>query len=143
MKKKQPNKWAQIKNSNIQYLSNSGMGGIGKAEDFGRIRSFGDKNTAISYDGQKVERQDWFYAEGYDMVRAIPYELHFIWEDKSGKKGRWAFLCTCGSIAGIISYKEVSSLMSIENKGYVLGCIAHTASKQNTGIGRHADGSTE
>lgn len=139
-KQKQPNRWSKIKEGNFQYLNS--MGGV-KAQDFARIRSFGDKNSAITYDGLKVERQEWFFAEGYNMVRAVPYELHFVYEDKSGKPGRWSFMCTCGSLAGIISYKEVATLMSIENKGYILGCIAHTASKQNTGVGTHADGSHE
>jgi len=79
------------------------------------------------------------------MVKTIPYELHFCYEDKSKKIGRWAFMCTCGSIAGIISYKEMKSLMTVtgNENGYVLACVAHTSSKQNTGIGMHADWSHE
>ena len=113
---------------------------------FARIKKWGgDKNSAVTFDNIKVERQELIYAEGYGMVKPIPYELHFIYEDKSKKKGRWAFMCTCGSIAGIISYKEMTQMMTVEGTeaGYVLACVAHTASKQNTGIGRHADGSTE
>jgi len=128
-----------IKNENLRYIL------AGQASDFARIRSWGDKNSAITHDGLKVERQELLYAEGYGMVKVIPYELHFIYEDKSRKKGRWAFMCTCGSIAGIISYKEMVKLMTVVGNevGYVLACISHTTSKQNVGVGKHADGSTE
>lgn len=113
---------------------------------FSKIKSWGgDKNTAMTHDNIKVERQELIYAEGYGIVKPIPYELHFIYEDKSDNKGRWSFMCTCGSLAGIVSYNEMKSLMTVQGieTGYVLACIAHLSSKQNTGIGRHADNSTE
>ena len=118
----------------------------GTVVEFSKIKSWGgDKNSAITHDGLRVERQDLLYAEGYGMVKTIPYELHFIYEDKSGRRGRWAFMCTCGSIAGIISYNEMVKMMTVQGTeaGFVLACIAHTTSKQEIGVGKHADGSTE
>ena len=112
-------------------------------QNFASIRSWGDKNSATTHDGLKVERQDYIFIEGYGMVKCVPYELHFVWEDKSGKRGRWVFMCSCGSPAGIISYKAMSGMMSPELGEYVLCCLAHTTSKMNTGIGRHADNSSE
>ena len=61
--------------------------------EFGTIRGWGDKNKATTHDGLTVERQEYIFVEGYGMVRAVPYELHFIWEDKSKKRGRWVFMC--------------------------------------------------
>ena len=111
--------------------------------DFARIRGWGDKNKATTHDNLEVERQEYLFIEGYNMVKCVPYELHFTYEDKSKKRGRWVFMCTCGSPAGIVSYKAMAGMMSPTLGEYVLCCLAHTSSKQNTGIGRHADGSTE
>ena len=61
--------------------------------DFGTIRGWGDKNKATTHDGLTVERQEYIFVEGYGMVKCVPYELHFIWEDKSKKRGRWVFMC--------------------------------------------------
>lgn len=135
---------SKIAKRNLELTKKMGIVGS-QVKDFARIRSWGDKGKAITHDGLEVERQDFFFAEGYGIVKTIPYELHFVFEDKSKKKGRWAFMCTCGSLAGIISYNEVKHLMTVngDEPGYVLACIAHTTSKQNIGIGRHADGSTE
>jgi len=137
-------KWKKTKLNNLQYIPQMGSQQT-PVTDFARVRSWGDKNSATTHDGIKVEKQDLIYAEGYGLVKCVPYELHFIFEDKSKKKGRWAFMCTCGSIAGIISYNEVKNLMTVQGTetGYILACISHTTSKQNIGIGRHADGSTE
>ncbi len=137
-----------MRNKNIVQINHSlleGMGGqvTNKPDGYARIRSWGDKNTAETHDGIKVSRQEYIYAEGYGVVRCCPYELHFVYEDKSGKKGRWAYMCTCGSIAGIISYKDVKTLMSPTLGEYILACVHHTATKQNTGVGSHADGSHE
>lgn len=116
---------------------------VKNVKDFGTIRGWGDKNTATTYDGLLVERQEYIFVEGYGMVRCVPYELHFIWEDKSKKIGRWSFMCSCGSPAGIISYKAMSGMMSPKLGEHVLCCLSHTSSKMNTGIGRHADDSSE
>lgn len=121
------------------------MGPLGQqVRDFARIRSFNDKNTAITHDGLKVERTDKIFCEGYGWVETLPSMMHFVYEDKSNKLGRWSYMCTCGSISGIISWKELGQVMDIRGKGgYALACIAGVTSKQNTGIFRHADGSTE
>jgi len=137
-------KWEATKLGNLKYIPKMGSTQA-PVTDFARIRSWGDKNSAITHDGLKVERQDLFYAEGYGMVKALDTHMHFIFEDKSNKKGRWVHMCTCGSLGGIISYNEIKSLVTVEGteSGYVLVCIAGLTSKQNTGIFRHADGSTE
>lgn len=131
--------------TNSSFLSRAGNVGR-EVKGFAKIRSFNSKNSAWTHDGLKVERQEFIYAEGYGLVRCANYELHFLYEDKSKKIGRWSYLCTCGSIAGIVSYKEISGLMtpSMQNLGeYVMVCINHTATKQNTGVGVHADNSHE
>jgi hypothetical protein len=137
-------KWKKSKLENLKYIPQMGSTQT-PVTDFARVRSWGDKNSATTHDGLKVERQEFLYAEGYGLVRCVPYELHFIFEDKSKKIGRWVYMCTCGSIAGIISYNDVNKLMTVQGteKGYVLACVAHTTSKQNVGIGKHIDGSTE
>lgn len=136
-------KWKKTKLNNLKYIPKMGSSQT-PVTDFATIKTWGDKNSAVTHDGTKVERMEFIYAEGYGVVKCAPYELHFVFEDKSKKKGRWAYMCTCGSIAGIIAWKEIKNLMSIQGEhGYVLACIAHTASKQNLGIGSHADGSHE
>lgn len=137
-----------MKKKNINQINHSLLEGMGnqtvsKPSDYARIRSWGDKNHATTHDGLQVERQDYIFVEGYGMVRMCPYELHFLFEDKSKKVGRWAYLCTCGSIAGVVSYKELKGLLSPELGEYIMVCIHHMATKQNTGLGSHADGSHE
>lgn len=132
-----------IKETNTGFISQ--MGALGQqVKDFAKIRSWGDKNSAITLDGLKVERTDKIFCEGYGWVEVIPTSLHFVYEDKSKKIGRWAYMCTCGSISGIISWKELGSIMDIRGKeGYALACVAGVTSKQNLGTFKHADGSTE
>lgn len=112
---------------------------------YAKIRSFNSKNEAVTFDRLKVERTEFLYAEGYGLVKCVGYELHFVYEDMSKKSGRWSFMCTCGSPAGIISYNEVKHLMTVTGleKGFILACISHTTSKQNVGVGKHADNSSE
>lgn len=116
--------------------------------NYAKIRSWGDKNTATTHDGDIVTRQPWYFEEEWGIITCIPYELHFIYKDPHSEgakaiKYRWAYMCTCGSPAGIVAYSAMSGMITAEKKGFVLCCMAHTASKANTGIGRHADGSTE
>ncbi len=137
-----------MRKKNIAQINHSlleGMGGqkINQPSDFARIRSFGDKNSAITHDGIKVFRREFIFVEGYGMVKTLPTTMHFVYEDTSRKRGRWVYMCTCGSICGIVSYKEVPTLISPELGEYVLACIHGLSSKQNTGIFKHADGSTE
>jgi len=137
-------RWESTKLGNLKYLPTIGSTQA-PVTDFARIRSWGDKNSAITHDGLKVERQDLFYAEGYGIVKCLPTTMHFIFEDKSKKHGRWLLMCTCGSIAGIISYNEIKSLVTVDGteSGYILACVAGLTNKHHTGIFRHADNSTE
>lgn len=134
------NKWKQIKEGNYKLLS--GMSGE-SPKDFSRIRSFNDKNSAITHDGIRVERLEFLFVEGYGMVKNLPTTMHFCYEDTSGKLGRWVYMCSCGSPAGIISYNEIKTLITAEATGYIMACLSGVSNKQATGIFRHADGSTE
>jgi hypothetical protein len=127
------------------------MGEVGKqVGSFAKIRSMGDKNTAITLDGDMVERSEILFIEGYGIVTCVPYELHFVYIDPRSLdtprriRGRWGIMCTCGSMAGVISYNEVKGLMTIEGlKGKAVGCLMHTQTKQDNQRGVHADGSHE
>ncbi len=138
------------KYDNIGYAK-SHFGEMGKqVTGFASIRSFGDKNTAITHDGDKVERQELLYVEGYGLIPCTPYELHFVYIDPRSENtprriiGRWGLMCTCGSMAGVISYNELKTLMTVNGqRGYIIGCHAHTQAKHVTGVGKHADGSSE
>jgi len=137
-----------MKNKQINQINHSLLEGIGgqlatKPSDFSRIRSWGDKNSAETHDGIKVYRQEFIFVEGYGMVKCPPTTMHFVYEDTSKKRGRWTYMCTCGSIAGIVSYKDIAGLISPELGEYVLMCIHGLSHKQHTGIFKHADGSTE
>jgi len=132
----------------IVQINHSLLDGMGnnnsvKPSDFARIRNWGDKNSAITHDGERVERREYYFIEGYGMVKCLPTTMHFVFEDTSKKKGRWTWMCTCGSLAGIVSYKELVGLISPELGEYVLACIHGLSHKQATGIFKHADGSTE
>lgn len=118
---------------------------LSRVGGYAKIRSFGDKNNATTHDGLSVHRSDSIYIEGYGLVTCTPYELHFVYEDKSKKIGRWSFMCTCGSPAGIISYNSpINKLMSKPTDGgYILSCLSHTSTKDSMGVGKHSDGSTE
>lgn len=135
--------WKEVKAGNFKLLSSMGIRETPK--DFSRIRSFNGKNSAITHDGVKVERLEFLFIEGYGMVKNLPTTMHFCYEDKSKKLGRWVFMCSCGSPGGIISYNELKSIMTVDGTevGYILACLAGVASKKNTGIFRHADNSTE
>ena len=132
-----------VKQTNFGYIKTYGGKVAEQVKSFAKIRSWGDKNSAITFDNVRVERQDFIFVDGYGMVNLTQYELHFLYEDKSKKIGRWSYMCTCGSIGGVVSYKELVGLVSPKLGEYVMVCIAHMASKQNSGIGNHADGSTE
>lgn len=132
-----------LKQTNTGYINQ--MGELGKqVKDFAKIRSWGDKNSAVTHDGLKVERTDKIFCEGYGWVECLGTTMHFTYEDKSRKLGRWAYMCTCGSLSGIISWKELGTVMDIKGKeGYALACIMGVTNRQNTGIFKHSDGSTE
>lgn len=109
---------------------------------FATIRAFGDKNTATTHDGIKVHRLDSIYFEGFGLVTCAQYSAHFVYEHKSGIVGRWSTMCTCGSPAVIVSYNSpINKLMSKPTDGgFILVCMAHTSTKDNVGVGKHADG---
>lgn len=106
------------------------------------VRSTGDAKRATLHDGTVVERVELIYVEGYGLVRTAPYELHFVYQLPEHIKG-WGLMCTCGSIAGVVGYAAYSKLASPTDTGLIIACVRHTTLKQNEGIGRHADESTE
>lgn len=129
--------------NNDEFMKRLGKMGE-QVKGFSKIRSFNSKNDAITHDGLKVFRMDKILCEGYGWVETLPAIMHFVYEDKSKKIGRWAYMCTCGSPAGIISWKELGQVMDIRGKeGYALACIAGVTSRQNVGVFKHADGSSE
>lgn len=73
------------------YGNNNTM--LDSVKGFGKIKHRGDRLSAVTHDNTRVERVDYFDIEGYGKVKAVPYELHFVWEDKSGKIGRWIYMC--------------------------------------------------
>jgi hypothetical protein len=140
-----------IEQNNFSVIKKYGGSGGNQVKSFASIRSHGDKNSAITHDGDRVERQEFYFCGGYGIVKTCPYELHFIYQDPRSLDnnpnkviGRWEFMCTCGSLAGIVSYKELVGLVSPELGEYILVCNHHTTTKQfDRVIGQHADGSTE
>jgi hypothetical protein len=134
-----------MRNKNAEFIKSMGQAGS-EVKDFARIRSRGDKNSAITHDGIKVERVDKIFCDGYGWVECLPTTMHFIFKDDTRKIGRWGYMCTCGSIAGILSWKELGTIMDIRGKeGYALACVMGVTNRQNPElkIFRHADGSTE
>lgn len=105
------------------------------------VRNQGDLQRATLWDGTVVERQEFLF-DGTELVKTAPYELHFIYAAPKTHKG-WGLFCTCGSIAGTVGLNAYSKLASPTSTGKMIVCVRHTTLKQNDGIGRHADGSTE
>lgn len=124
------NKW------NNEVLKRQGIKGSGNAPKV--VRSVGDAKRATLYDGTVVERTDAIFVDGYGLVKCAPYSVHFLYETPSRIKG-WRYYCTCGSIAGCVGYGVYSSLVSPKSNEYILVCVRHMATKQNTGHGFHAD----
>lgn len=106
------------------------------------VRSVGDAQKATLHDGTVVERQGLIYVEGYGLLQCAPYELHFVYELPKHMNG-WGLMCTCGSIAGVVGYSAYTKLASPTDTGMIIVCVRHTTLKNNEGIGRHADGSSE
>lgn len=116
--------------------------GIDAAYPKAVVRSVGDLKQAELVDGTVVERADKIFVGGYGLIDCCPYELHFIYRVPQHIKG-WSYMCTCGSIAGVAGVKAYSKLITPVGTGLLLVCVRHSATKNNTGIGTHADGSTE
>ena len=106
------------------------------------VRNQGDLKSAKLWDGTIVERQDYLFVDGQGLIKCAPYELHFIYSAPVHHKG-WGLFCSCGSIAGVVGLNAYSKLASPTSTGKMIVCIRHTTLKQNEGIGRHADGSSE
>jgi hypothetical protein len=140
----------RIEQTNTGFIKKYGGDNAKYVSSFSKIRVFNSKNTATTLDGDSVERSEFLYIESYGLVKCMAYELHFIYIDPHSLDtpqritGRWGIMCTCGSMGGVISYKEVKDLMTIDGlKGMVLGCLIHTQTKQDNNWGVHADGSHE
>jgi len=109
-----------------------------------KIRSHGDKNTAVTTDGVTVQREKALYFPEHGLVDCVQYELHFVYENPNKDKiGNWNPMCTCGSRAGIINMRELSTLITVVSNKMIVACQVHTESKKQLGVGKHADGSTE
>ena len=106
------------------------------------VRNVGDAKRATLPDGTVVERQEFIYVDGQGLVRCAPQSVHFVYEAPKTMKG-WGLYCTCGSIAGVVGYGAYSKLASPMSDGKIIACIRMLTEKNNTGISRHADGTTE
>jgi hypothetical protein len=130
-----------INDWNTRELKKRGINRSGVAPTISRNQ--GDLQRATLPDGTVVKRQEYIF-ENLELVKTAPYELHFIYQtpDINRYKG-WSLWCTCGSIAGIVGFSAYSKLASPSSTGKMIVCIRHTTTKNNIGIGQHADGSTE
>lgn len=129
-----------IKDWNEKVLASKGI--KAKAASPKVVRAVGDAKRATLHDGTVVERTELIFVEGYGLIRCAPYELHFIYELPKHIIG-WNLMCTCGSIAGVVGYAAYSKLAAPTDTGMIIACVRHTTLKQNEGIGRHADNSSE
>jgi hypothetical protein len=114
------------------------MSGNGQSKDFtdfsfSIIRQFNSPNKATTVDGYTVTRKEKLFIEEWGaFVPCAPYDTHFIYKDPSNKIGRWLFVCSCGSPAGIVGYNAYKDDAS--NEGAMLVCLHHAQT------GKHADG---
>ena|SRR3972149_1145334 len=106
------------------------------------VKSVGDLQKATLWDGTIVERSEYLFVDGHGLVKCCPYELHFLYCAPKEHKG-YGLMCTCGSIGGVVGLSAYSKLASPTSTGKLIVCIRHTATKNNVGLGTHADGSTE
>jgi hypothetical protein len=102
---------------------------------FSIIKHFGDPGEAVTLDGHKVYRKEKILIPEYGgEVTCAPYDNHFIYEDPTGKRGRWTYMCTCGYGAVITGFEGYKGDASYQGK--MLVCLKHAST------GKHADGST-
>lgn len=132
---------AEINRFNVDQLSRQGIKSYPQAA-YKVVRNVGDLKEAVLWDGTKVSRQESIYVEGYGLVTCVNTELHFVYETPVTMPG-WGLYCTCGSIAGVVGASAYSRLASPTFNGKLLCCIRLLTTKNNTGVGEHADGSHE
>lgn len=106
------------------------------------VRNTGDLKKATLWDGTVVERSEYLFVDGHGFIKCCPYELHFLYSAPKEHIG-YGLMCTCGSIAGVVGLQAYSKLASPTSTGKMIVCIRHTATKNNVGVGVHADGSHE
>ena len=126
---------------NEQTLKSQGLEYRSKSPQIARNQ--GDLQKATLPDGTVVRRKEYLIIDG-EQVKCIDTELHFVYEtpDTVENKG-WGLWCTCGSIAGTVGWRAYSKLASPSQTGKIVACLRLLATKNNTGIGEHADGSHE
>lgn len=129
-----------IDNWNNKVLASKGINQNGTAPKI--VRNQGNLQKATLRDGTVVERTELIFVDGQGLVQCANYELHFIYTAPVTHKG-WGIFCTCGSIAGVVGLNAYSRLASPTSTGKMIVCIRHTATKNNVGVGEHADGSHE
>lgn len=133
---------SEIHTFNTEQLRANGVSQFAQPA-YKTVRNVGDLKQATLWDGTVVERREHIFVNDvYGLVKCAPYELHFIYETPKTIPG-WGLYCTCGSIAAVVGMTAYSKLASPTDTGHMLVCVRHTTLKQNEGIGRHADGSTE
>lgn len=108
---------------------------------FAIIKHFNSVNSATTLDGKNVKREEMllFDEPGKErFIRTAPYDNHFIYIDPLWRsiKGRWKFMCTCGSPAGIVGYNAYKNDASSTETGELLVCLSHART------GKHGGGST-
>ena len=107
------------------------------APTFSVVRNLNDLGEAETLDGYKVYRKDKIFIRAWGRFVMCPsYDNHFIYEDRSGKKNRWAHMCTCGSAAVVVGSKAYAKDASPTNTGELLVCLLHAQ------YGHHTDNST-
>jgi len=107
---------------------------------FGIIHHYNSPNSAVTIDGKEVRREEKIWYAEYDdnkrivggkFVMCAPYSDHFIYEDPMWKRivGRWAHMCTCGSVSILVGYnayrQDASPSTEGTNKGEMLVCKWH------------------
>lgn len=108
---------------------------------FSIIHQHGMPMEATTLDGIKVFRKEKIFIPEYGYeVRCAPYDDHFIYEEPTGKRGRPAYLCSCGAMAVIIDPKTNRKNSSIQEKMFVchshLMLGAHNTSLDYTNYGK-------
>jgi hypothetical protein len=103
------------------------------------IRNHNDPNFAITWSGQRVNREKSIYLPSHSRsYYCLNTSMHFVFRDPSeNPKARSSTLfCTCGSPAGVFDYAAYRRFQS-SNQGEAIACIELIQQ------GRHADFSHE